>query len=50
MWNVKIQQTSEYNKSRLTDKENKPTVSYQWGAGRGRGNKQVGELEEQPIR
>ena len=49
MWNLKIQQTSEYNKkrSRLTDTENKLVVT-SWGRER-RGNVGIAEWEVQTI-
>lgn len=38
VWDIKKNQTSEYNKYRLTDTEKK-TSGYQWGEGRGGGGK-----------
>ena len=33
MWNLKIQQTSEYNKKQQTHRYGEQTSGYQWGEG-----------------
>ena len=37
MWNLKVQQTSEYNKKRNTHRYRAQTSGYQRGKGRGKG-------------
>ena len=38
MWNLKIQQTSEYNKKEVTHRYTEQTSAYQWGEGGRKGH------------